>query len=450
MKDFNLEFLMNKKIILTLSCLVSLSAMGRDFSPKMDPASDFGPNTLAVLGALQAELGIVQVDQVIPEKKEEKKVTPPEIVVEPTPIPKPTPKVLSRGEQKVQEMLKANREKLKQQRAIEANNQDSSKESASSDLRTQYLNGLNHLKKQNEQTLKQWRSEVSETYSRWNKQQKDFLSRLSQYKENTFSLGSVAAAYKSSASSVKLGASKVNAKEMWLLPRALEVPVRDQAQRPTCAAFVGVRAFEVLFAQHDVNVDLSEQYFYWASKPKCERAPCTDRGSWVSAALEGTKRGDKAIPLEQDCPYEISALPGNETQIPLKQACLSRGVAMAREFQTLSSASEIRTALEKNMPVMAGFTLTPNFYTNKGLVTLSESKTTGKMDSHSQGHALLLVGYMKMPAAKRSEGELCYIASNSWSEGWGLGGYACLTEAWVKKNLIAQTLMTLQSVRLVD
>ena len=49
--------------------------------------------------------------------------------------------------------------------------------------------------------------------------------------------------------------------------------------------------------------------------------------------------------------------------------CTGRGVAQAKEYYPLNSQAEIKATLEQNIPVMAGFTLTPNFYTTKGIVT---------------------------------------------------------------------------------
>jgi C1A family cysteine protease len=54
---------------------------------------------------------------------------------------------------------------------------------------------------------------------------------------------------------------------------------------------------------------------------------------------------------------------------------------------------------------------------------------------HAAGHAYLAVGYVKLPASlQRAEGGSCVVVANSWSEGWGRGGYACVTEQWLAKH----------------
>ncbi len=52
------------------------------------------------------------------------------------------------------------------------------------------------------------------------------------------------------------------------------------------------------------------------------------------------------------------------------------------------------------------------------------------MDAHAAGHAVLFIGYMKLPKIL-NEGSVCFITANSWGIGWGHGGYSCLSEKWV-------------------
>ncbi|MBI2518924.1 MAG: C1 family peptidase [Bdellovibrio sp.] len=474
----------NVVIIITLFLIPSM-VWAKTVSAKNEVTADFGPNTMAVLGALESETGIVHTPDTPSVKPDDTAVKPdskpePTPEPEPTPTPAPTPKKLSAGEQKIQEMLKKNREKVAEDQGLKLNDgeggadlvakarektktdaknapaensSDDNKEAArpGESLRDQYLRNLSNLKRKNQETLKSMRAQVQDTYARWKEKQQEFLKNLETYKENTIpvqSFGSSApqGSFAKKSKKISLSSANVNTSDVWLIPRAFEVPVRDQAKRPTCAAFAGVRAHELLLAQNGIDVDLSEQYFYWVSKPNCASRPCSDKGSWVLEALEQTHTKGKSIPKEQDCPYVDTSLPGNETQIPMSNSCTGRGVAQAKEYYPLNSQAEIKSTLEQNIPVMAGFTLTPNFYTTKGLVTLADSNLAGATDSHAAGHALIIVGHMKLGEKYKSEGSLCYIVSNSWSEGWGAGGHACLTEAWVKKNLIPRALMALRSL----
>ena len=59
---------------------------------------------------------------------------------------------------------------------------------------------------------------------------------------------------------------------------SLDLNVKNQSNRPTCASFASIRAIEIKLAQLGKNLDLSEQYFYWASKPNCQSIPCNRWG----------------------------------------------------------------------------------------------------------------------------------------------------------------------------
>ena len=70
------------------------------------------------------------------------------------------------------------------------------------------------------------------------------------------------------------------------VPSAFSVPIKDQGDRGTCAAFAAIRTIEVLLAQNGRQLNLSEQYFYWASRPECRASPCGTKGSWAEAGFE--------------------------------------------------------------------------------------------------------------------------------------------------------------------
>ena len=87
------------------------------------------------------------------------------------------------------------------------------------------------------------------------------------------------------------------------------------------------------------------------------------------------------------------------------------------------------------MPIVVASKLSENFFDNQGLVDWKTAAAKATRDSmHAMWHAYLLVGYMKLPQSMQAdEGRVCFIASNSWGEGWGKGGYACVTERWFKE-----------------
>ena len=219
---------------------------------------------------------------------------------------------------------------------------------------------------------------------------------------------------------------------------SLDHIIKNQSNRPTCAAFASIRAIEIKLAQLGKKTDLSEQYFYWASKPDCQRLPCSDWGSSYGTGIQASKRSNKKdIPLEASCPYSGKNRPNNQTQIPLNMGCHREGVAKVVEYEFFNSVDELPSFLDDNHPVIGGFTLSPAYYETKAFLSLADDKKLGQTVSHEGGHAFNIIGYMELPATlHRDEGKNCYIAANSWGYGWGSGGHTCISEAWLKKHFM--------------
>lgn len=350
------------------------------------------------------------------------------------------------GNSKIQEMLRKNRNKIRDRQAQEdAKNKMTDKEESLQDLRNK---GLTKLKKQVANTYSNWQKQVKETYARWAKKRKVYEKKIPEYKEATFSFES-AAGLGSSKSKIKKPLSKAVKEKFHIIPGALDVKMKDQGRRPTCAAFAGVRAIETILQGHGKEVDLSEQFFYWLSKPRCQSSPCSQRGSWVANAYKRSKKSSRPnIPADNACPYQSKTVNGNETQIPLRPTC-QQGIARVRNYRSLDAIDEIYRAINRNEPIVGGFKLSPNFYKTEGLITLRDSYISGKTDSHAAGHALLIIGHMQLPKElHQSEGKLCFIVANSWGEGWGKGGFGCLTEKWVQNYQIPNAFMSLSGVQL--
>ena len=192
-----------KNVIIIGTMLLTPSWIcAKTLSAKSDVTADFGSNTMAVLGALEAETGVVHTPDPTPSKPDDAVVKPdmtpeptpterPEAT--PTPTPEPTPKKLSAGEQKIQEMLKKNREKIAENQGLKMEDGESGADlvakarektktdvknaptpkedaqtanAAGGSLRDQYLKNLSNLKQKNKDTLKSMRSQVQDTYAR--------------------------------------------------------------------------------------------------------------------------------------------------------------------------------------------------------------------------------------------------------------------------------------------
>lgn len=377
--------------------LVSAPALGATLTPATSP---YSYQDTAEYKAIMAELKTYGEFSV-------KTPTDPEPVA---------PKTMSRGEQMVEEAKARNRAKL-----AEMNKAEKAKAEE-----TAGMSELDKWKAEEKKTLQEWKKESKSILDGWKREQEIFLGRIKVYKENTFVLP---------VKTEKIVEKKIPVAaipDVHIVHSAFSVPVKDQEARPTCVAFAGIRAVEMLLNQNNESKDLSEQYLYWAGKPKCQKSPCTEKGSWIREAYSFSKRQPSIdVPLETNCSYAGTSQESNETQVPLAATCL-QGEVKVSGYEEARTISDVVEKLKKNMPVVVAAKLSENFYKNKGLILLKDSLSTGKkLDAHSLGHAFLAVGIIELPEAlKASEGNFCIVVANSWGKGWGAGGYSCMSEKW--------------------
>lgn len=238
-------------------------------------------------------------------------------------------------------------------------------------------------------------------------------------------------------------------KDAFFVSNSLETGVRNQKSRPTCSAFSGIKVIEILLAQNGKKHDLSEQYFYWSSKPNCRNSKCRKRGSWVGEGLDYSKNISRPdIPLEKDCKYNPDHNIYNETQIPLSSEC-NKGSVKVENYSYLGDLDEVIDSLDKNIPVVSSLKLSSNFYNNSGLVLFSDNVDKNNMDSHAKGHSLVIIGYLKLPKIL-NEGKVCFVVLNSWGLGWGRGGYSCLSEKWLLNHRKSNPFVVVNKIQYVN
>lgn len=351
---------------------------------------------------------------------------------------------MSRGKQMIEEMKRRNREKLARMRGInpdevksgadivKAQKEDNkklikeihSKIKTESEWRELAQSEIELLKKQ---VIADWKEKHQAKIKAWEKEKAKFSKKKDKYSDTTFDLPLILPVDK------KEKEKKVEVKvqkEYSIVANAMSIPIRDQKYRPTCAAFAGIRLIEIMLAQNAIDNDLSEQYFYWASKDDCQSSPCSKPGSWVGYGIEySSEQKSIDIPKESSCPYINYSKKGNETQIPLKKGC-AEGVVKVKAYDYIKTLDDVLRALDDNMAVIASMKLTPNFYTSSSLILYKDRNSGDRMDAHAQGHSMTIIGYMKLPQVL-NEGSVCFIVANSWGQGWGKGGYSCISEKWI-------------------
>ncbi len=344
----------------------------------------------------------------------------------------------SRGSLIIEQMKAKNRAKIARMRGL-----DPSKISSGADLvngqkkaNKKFIKKISKIRKEQEKlknrslSSNEWNRLYNKLHAEWEKEKRDFIKNLPKYKKAQFNIPVVKPVNRKAMT--KKTEIKIEEEHLFV-SNALEVPIRNQKYRPTCSAFAGIRAIEINLKQKQQSRDLSEQFFYWASKPDCRNKRCTNRGSWVGYGLDYLKSPQKKVPRESQCPYKSSSIKSNETQIPLLSGC-NNGQVSIQGYSYLKTLDEMITQIKKNNPVIISMKLTPNFYKNKGLVLYSEkNRGQSMMDNHATGHSAIIVGMVKLSPYLK-EGKYCFILANSWGTGWGQGGYSCLSEKWVLKQ----------------
>ncbi len=305
-----------------------------------------------------------------------------------------------------------------------------------------------------EETVAAWDREYEETVARWDRARVEYQQRKEQHLQATFDYNRLEPLAAGATQADLASGGNLNtmaAGDFHVIAGALAMRPQNQAYRGTCAAFTGVRALETMLMQHNIVTDLSEQHFYFLSRPDCRSAPCAEPKSSDGSRFETGLVASMSNPilLEEYCPYKPFMDKRNLTYTPLRECSPDGRAVSGTPMVGPFGVDSIWTELQNNRPVLAGFKLTNSYVENKGLVTSTDSRNASRSNnSHAGGHANLLIGFVRLPESLAREGKFCAIAVNSWGTGWGRGGHACLTERWLKENQIVYG--SLRSVSVTD
>jgi hypothetical protein len=227
----------------------------------------------------------------------------------------------------------------------------------------------------------------------------------------------------------------------YLIPNVEAVPVKNQGSRGTCAAFTGIGHLEYAVLKQFPTlsqIDLSEQHFYYLSKPECWDSGCSteQQGSWYGSGYNSCSQAETpTVPRESDCPYNAE-LGDTDLQLPEYEGC-QRGAVKILSLKYVQQPDEIIRVLENDhLPVPYASPLSGNWEQNSGLITFADSGYSGSTQ-HAGGHAYLIVGYKKLPSMPE-EGGMCFIIKNSWGPWWGSNGFACMTLKWMQNWTFGQ------------
>ncbi len=222
----------------------------------------------------------------------------------------------------------------------------------------------------------------------------------------------------------------------------LDLSVRSQGRRPSCAVFAVVSALEYQNAAQAGKAEkLSEEYLIWATMKTLGRYDISD--AW--SASERSNDGDAGfylpevvqalraygIPLREKLPYSIVGHLMNDVDPSEELIRSARSRAKISYYKIpgrtkLALIGNLIHPLNAGVPVVIGLAW-PHYKTLLRNPTLSQQKPR-----EGYAHAVTIVGY-KCPTGKKDD--LTFIFRNSWGRKWGAGGYGFIKMEYLEKHL---------------
>lgn len=187
-------------------------------------------------------------------------------------------------------------------------------------------------------------------------------------------------------------------------------PIRNQGQRGTCTAFACCAMREYLTGEPDI--DLSEQFLYWACQKKDNPLESSSEGTSISTAMTILK--DTGVCFEQTWPYV------KEKKKPYHQGPPSDGAeAESSEFKLINAeripitVEEVCSALARGFPVVVGIPCYKS-WSNPYTQLTGRINMPFPLEVPRGGHAVLIVAYDK--------DEDVFVFRNSWGTEWAPEG----------------------------
>ena len=232
----------------------------------------------------------------------------------------------------------------------------------------------------------------------------------------------------------------------------LELGVKSQGMRPSCAVFAVVSALEFQNAEIAGKVEkFSEEYLIWAVRKTTRRLPPPNSSAPAEAGEQDYQdegfalgevvaalHGPMASPCSRACPTR-SAAGSIPSGIRLRPSC--RRPAVISGFPSSKCRAGIGRPLLNNLvqalnagvPIAVGMSW-PGTRVVNGYIGAQK----GEPD---RGHAVTIVGY------KSSTGRIedaYFIFKNSWGPKWGQGGYGTVTYGYLRNYLNDAILLEVQ------
>lgn len=198
--------------------------------------------------------------------------------------------------------------------------------------------------------------------------------------------------------------------------RDRRVSPKDQSSTSSCTGQSTSQAVRLAYLKAGIECpDLSALFPYYLGR-SIEGYESTDGGAYIRDVIKAIVKWGEAN--ESAWPFKVSAVNKHPNVKAYRSAYDRRG---AKNYHRVAAgdANGIRQALAAGYPVVAGWQVSQSFedYDGTGVIPAQEAPFLG-------GHAICLVGYF-------ADGTFDLL--NSWGDSWGRGGYATVSEAFVRQ-----------------
>lgn len=187
--------------------------------------------------------------------------------------------------------------------------------------------------------------------------------------------------------------------------------VRDQGERPLCLVFAvsDLNAFN-----HSLIDALSVEHLAYCAY---EISGCSDYDQGLTCDAVFKALSIHGQPYEHIHPYSTSSL------IPTK--CENNNVQFfkAKGFQRPAVVTDLKSFIDKGMPVAVGVSLTSDFFSPEPPYIIDDQYDSVGM------HAMVVVGYGK------ADGKDVFLVRNSWGDNWASLGHVWLTSTFCSNRV---------------
>lgn len=221
----------------------------------------------------------------------------------------------------------------------------------------------------------------------------------------------------------------------------LELGVKNQGRRPSCAVFAIVSALEFQRAELTGQVEkFSEEYLIWATRkivqrlsevrPTGSREPTNEEPDEGFTLFEGVEAiRTYGIPLQASLPNRWSqpTSPWPDPSSEIIQAARQYQRVFVHQFPGRDAPTRLNNiihALQAGLPVPIGLAW-PAGRIPRGYIG-------SRPANPATGHAVTLVGCQSATGQIK---DAVFIFKNSWGPNWGQGGYGQVTYDYLRENL---------------